>query len=381
MYLWLTSFVPFSSQWRGRAVSRRKLKIMRQILANVTDDHHRGYVLLYPDGMLELLNETARTYLCPQNSKMETVLTLDTIHRDSPELTSFLRQLENTCLERRQKKNIIIRKEPLCECLAIASPISVRPRKRTHWLVELNSQITQGESPIDPAWALMIQRMAHDLKNPLTSILLIQQRLQIEYRKNAPALASTLDPYIEQTIKSVGHLRRITTDFLKLIDAEERQRVETDVTRFVLDQADFLSSITPPDISLEIEPTDGLPQIYLDRDQIRSVLENLVSNAVNAMMDGGVITISAHLATDMLFPEEVHAQDYVVLSVRDTGIGMDEEIRQRALEPGFTETDGTGVGLTIVRKIVADHDGRLEIESEPGTGSTFSIFFPRVTIL
>lgn len=122
---------------------------------------------------------------------------------------------------------------------------------------------------------------------------------------------------------------------------------------------------------------DSLFVAIVDREQMQSVLENLVSNAVNTMPEGGRLTLSTHLVRDLPLPGSTEPRDFVVLEVLDTGTGMPETVRERLFEPGFsTSQNGTGLGLAIVRKIVTDDGGHIEVESEPGTGSAFSLFLP-----
>lgn len=111
-----------------------------------------------------------------------------------------------------------------------------------------------------------------------------------------------------------------------------------------------------------------LPEVHCRPGMIRSALVNLIFNAVDAMPDGGVITVTANRGTS----EEVE------ISVADTGVGMSEETRMRCLEPFYTTKGsvGTGLGLAMVQLCVDQHHGRIEIDSTPGQGTTFTLTFP-----
>lgn len=89
------------------------------------------------------------------------------------------------------------------------------------------------------------------------------------------------------------------------------------------------------------------------------------------------MTLAAYLERGLQWDPEEEPADYAVLEVRDTGEGMDAETRERVFEPGFTTgEEGTGLGLAIVQKVITEHGGRVEVESEPGVGTVFSLYLP-----
>jgi CheY-like chemotaxis protein len=120
---------------------------------------------------------------------------------------------------------------------------------------------------------------------------------------------------------------------------------------------------------LTIRPSE-IECILGDSAELREVLTNLIFNAVDAMPSGGTITLST-----------AQVDGRVILEVRDTGSGMTEEVRQRCIEPFFTTkgTAGTGLGLSMVYGIVQRHQGSVDLRTEPGVGTTFSLSFPVVT--
>ena len=121
-------------------------------------------------------------------------------------------------------------------------------------------------------------------------------------------------------------------------------------------------------ITVVQEISDRLPVLRADAAQLRQVFVNLLLNAVQAMPEGGTLTVRVGQAAAGLR-----------LQVVDTGSGMSEEVRRRAFDPFFTTKDvneGTGLGLAVVHGIVAGHGGHIEIESAPGAGSTFTVEIP-----
>jgi two-component system, cell cycle sensor histidine kinase and response regulator CckA len=130
-------------------------------------------------------------------------------------------------------------------------------------------------------------------------------------------------------------------------------------------------------------PSRGL-FVIADRAQLSQVMANLVANARDAMPGGGMVSVAAHgLAPDATFPFGVvpHPDDFVEISVRDTGGGMPPKVMDRIFEPLYTtrESGGTGLGLAVAHQILTQHGGYIFVESEPGRGSTFHLLLPKTT--
>jgi len=148
----------------------------------------------------------------------------------------------------------------------------------------------------------------------------------------------------------------------------------------------MLRRLLPESITISLLPGHNLATVSADPSQLEQVIVNLCVNARDAMEHGGLLTIETeNILIDGRF-REVHPWarhgSYVLLSVTDTGVGMTAEVRERAFEPFFTTKGayrGTGLGLSTVYGIVQQHDGMIQVESEPGIGSTFKIYLPADT--
>jgi signal transduction histidine kinase len=246
-----------------------------------------------------------------------------------------------------------------------------------HWLLRLTAAAESTAGMSTPqAWVLMAQRVAHSLKNPLTSMLLSLQHLQMEYRELAPAVANRLDRFTSRVQDRVHTLRRLTNDFLKFVNAERPAFEHVDLGAQMRQFAEALRRTLPPDIRLRVQTDGSSPTVLLDPDQFHAVLDNLVANAINAMPSGGVLTLSS-AAPRRAAPDVGAPREYALVEVMDTGIGIPPELRPRLFQPGFTTAeDGSGLGLAIVQKIVTDHGGLVTVETEVGVGSVFSVFLP-----
>jgi two-component system sensor histidine kinase HydH len=115
-----------------------------------------------------------------------------------------------------------------------------------------------------------------------------------------------------------------------------------------------------------------VPQIYIDERQVRAAVSNLISNAIDAMPEGGTLTVTVKI-------ESLSGKNYVAVAIIDTGTGISEENLRMLYEPFFTtkrETQETGLGLAITRRIIEGHGGLIKAESALGKGSIFTLYFP-----
>jgi CheY-like chemotaxis protein len=145
----------------------------------------------------------------------------------------------------------------------------------------------------------------------------------------------------------------------------------------------LLEGLLPATVRLVIKPGEGPMNVMADRAQLERVFMNITANARDAMPDGGTITIMtgrAELGADYIKARRYGTVGvYATVSITDTGIGMDEAVRKRIFEPFFTTKSygkGTGFGLSIVYGIVKQHNGYIDVESEPGRGTTFTVYVP-----
>ena len=134
-------------------------------------------------------------------------------------------------------------------------------------------------------------------------------------------------------------------------------------------------------IEVRTELAPGLPHVAGVESEIRDALTNLVINAVDAMPDGGVLTVRTRVVESAPPEDGAAAARHVAVEVADTGVGMDEETRRRCLEPFFTTKGerGTGLGLAMVYGMAQRHAGKIEIESAPAQGSTVRLILPAST--
>ena len=250
-----------------------------------------------------------------------------------------------------------------------------RLRKERKGLEEQVQQKQKMES-----LGLLVGGIAHDFNNLLTGIT--------GYAQLGLSLVNQGDPLYEYLNHIRETAKRATIMTRQLLAFSRQQTLEpSDVNLNVViaHVLDFLSKILPEYIDLDFAPDPALKSVTADTIQIEQVVMNLCINARDAMPNGGKILIKTQ---NVLLDERgagayagVQPGLYVLLTIADTGMGMDEQVRERMFEPFFTTKEpgtGTGLGLSMVHGIIAQHNGFLAVDSEMGKGTTFNIYFPAV---
>jgi len=212
--------------------------------------------------------------------------------------------------------------------------------------------------------------IAHDFNNVLG---IIQGFATERHRLDAPGASSSEDAlalgHALQGVETAA--RRGASISRKLLNFSRKEvtRAETfDAATSLRDLQPLLHQMLPPGIHLDIDAPDAPLWVAFDRSQFELALLNLASNARDAMPHGGTLALS--IAAVM---------EQVLITVQDDGEGMSNEVRQRIFEPFYTTKPadaGTGLGLTVVHALVDRFDGRIEVDSTPGTGTTFRILLP-----
>ena len=225
--------------------------------------------------------------------------------------------------------------------------------------------------------------IAHDFNNVLTVIIGYGEMLKRRIA-NDPKAASDLDEILHGAERAAV----LTRQLLTFARRQLIELVNLDLNQVVTDLEKLLRKVTREDIVIKTFPAAMPVTIRADRGQIEQILMNLCLNSRDAMPAGGQLIIETGVTSlDEGYLKQypyMKAGRYVVLSVSDTGVGMDEKTRERVFEPFFTTKGpdkGTGLGLAVVYGIVKQHNGFIHLYSEPGRGSTFRVYFPAVDAL
>jgi len=206
--------------------------------------------------------------------------------------------------------------------------------------------------------------VAHELNEPLATMLGFAQLC----RKH-PGLPASAIADLDKIIGATLHAREIVKKLMLFARERPPVRERVSLPRVVDEGISFVESrAIKADVEIRRRVEADLPDISGDPNQLVQVLVNLAVNAIQAMPDGGPLTVEAY--TD---------NDCVILAVEDCGVGMMPEAARRAFEPFFTTKDvgvGTGLGLSVVHGIVTSHGGTVRVQSEPGKGSRFEVRLP-----
>ena len=191
-----------------------------------------------------------------------------------------------------------------------------------------------------------------------------------EVRKNSKIIA-------EQTTR----ITKIIKQMLNLAQQKEAEFIEVDLAQAIRDILDLMEmQISQTKIKVEIQLPDNLPKVKADPDGLQQVLINLIVNALQTMGDEGLLTISSSVEQRRKGGLELAApQQFITFAVGDTGKGVPADLQEKIFEPFFStkrKGEGTGLGLSVVHGIIKQHDGWIDVDVEPGQGTTFRVYLP-----
>lgn len=256
----------------------------------------------------------------------------------------------------------------------------VTERKRTQAERErLNEQLREAQKL--EALGTMAGGIAHDFNNILGAILGHGELALAEAPQNG-RITKRLQAIIDAGQRGKALVEQILTFARRGV----RNRRALPLWPVVLEVRDLLSGSLPAAVRIVLENDDPSIAVQGDATRLHQLLMNLATNAVHAMPDGGCLTLGLTTepvaAARLLDHGSLQPGDYALLKVHDTGVGIVPEVQARMFEPFFTTKEhgkGTGLGLALVRAIVADHDGAIRVRSAPGAGTQIDVYLPLST--
>ncbi len=220
--------------------------------------------------------------------------------------------------------------------------------------------------------------VAHDFNNILTAIIGYGSILQMKMPDNDP-----LRRNVDEILASAARATTVTQSLLAFSRKQAINTLPVNLSRVIERVSKLLQRLIGEDITLVLKSSEGELIVVADSGQLEQVLMNLATNARDAMPHGGQLTIeTGRVVVDERYRElheYIKQGSYALITVSDTGGGMDQTIVPRIFEPFFTTKEvgkGTGLGLSIVYGIVKQHNGYIDVYSEPGHGTTFKIYLP-----
>ena len=302
--------------------------------------------------------------------ELETIVGLDLYEyfkTDDPEFESIANHLvaltgkSVDCESKLRGRIAEVRLEPLRIQGKVVGVIGFALDVTDHRVLEEHLQRAQQ---VDSMGALA-GGIAHDFNNVLTAISGFASLALEGLEPDSPAKA-----HLQQVTQAAALGAAMTSRLLSFSRCEPPSPRKLDVDAVVHDVEGMLRGMIGTRVRLVMDLDGALPSVSADPDQLRRLLLNLAVNARDAMPSGGVLTIETR---------HTHGEGVVEITVRDTGMGMDAEVRARLFEPFFTTKPagkGTGLGLAAVQTIVTQCGGWIEVDSELGIGTTFSVGLP-----
>ena len=244
---------------------------------------------------------------------------------------------------------------------------------------QLQAQMRQAQKL--ESLGLLVSGITHDFNNLLATITGFAQLGMTRTQREA----SPFHECFQQIYRSAEQGARMTRQLLTFARGTPMEPKYLNMNELIGSLLNLLHTLMGTSVHIDFKADPNLRYVYVDMSQLEQVLINLCLNARDAMPMGG----NLELMTEQIeiAQSEAHSHpylqpgSYVLVRVKDSGVGMDEQIQARLFEPFFTtkEVDkGTGLGLAVVYGIVKQHQGVIQVQSQPGQGSTFSLYFPAV---
>jgi len=249
----------------------------------------------------------------------------------------------------------------------LSSGEDITKRKQTEEeLIQSEKMVSLGQ---------LAASVVHEVNNPLAGIMVYVKLFQKKYKENKIQDEST-ERQLQKIEKELDRTTRIIKNLLTFARQSESSLTPIDINK-AIDAALLLvgNQINLENIGLEKNFDPQLPQVLADFDKIQQILINIILNAIQAMPEGGYLTIATSVAKGVRVRDT--KKDTVRIDIKDTGIGIPKENLKKLFTPFFTTKEkgkGVGLGLSVVHGIIGKHKGKIEVESEQDVGTTFSIY-------
>jgi len=363
-----------------RVEAEREVEETRAFLQSVIDSVAEPVLVFGTDHRVSLMNRAAREFSLAQPDTLgELTCYQVSHHRDTPCSGDANHPCPMEEVKKAGKTVTVVHRHytPSGEPRFVeimASPLK-GVRGGTDMIIETSRDITERIN-LERQKSDLLAMVTHDLKSPLSVILGYSDMILSDRRA---ALSADILDMVSGMQHGGRKILGMVEDFLTVSKLERGDlaphKKTTDVFRLLSEAAEEMAyAAAPKGVGLKAEIPEGLPKAIIDESQVMRAVTNLLQNAVNYTRPGGSVTLGARTMHE-------GGREYIAVTVADTGIGISPEDLGHIFEkyyrsPKTAGIKGSGLGLAVVKAVAESHGGRVEVESEPGKGSTFTLILP-----
>lgn len=344
-------------------------RFMEAVLSGVS----AGIMGLDPTGKVTLPNKAAALMLNLETSHILGAKIQD-IMPEVEDLFSKIRSTESPSIQ----EQIAIEREEINLNLMVRITAETKDGEIQGFVIAFDDITEQVAAQRNAAWADIAQRIAHEIKNPLTPIQLAAERLKRKYLKEIKSDPMVFTQCTDTIVRQVGELRRMVDEFSSFARMPT-PIVKTENLAEITKRAYFLQEVANSEISFELYCSRKILNIECDAGQIGQALTNIIKNAAESILAVAVSSKTNGAGFQGKIVVSIDDNDQQTnVKITDNGMGLPERLMDKLTEPYITtRTKGTGLGLAIVKKIMMDHGGDLQLENNAEAGATVTLVFPK----
>ncbi len=372
----------FNSMTQNLLESRKERELAHQEMSRISSEHEQrrhyietilknistGVIALDRNGSITTINRAAENIFACSASVIQGKNYRDVFHQELIQnIRQYLKESQN---DPDKKRNIELTLPDHNRYVTIHfSPFYDESESYIGMLIIINDMTELVKAQKTVAWREVARRIAHEIKNPLTPIALSAQRIQRKYSNLTEEGDQVLKDCTTTIVRQVNDLKSLVNEFSSFARMPQARPTLQNLN-LIIDESLILYRQSHSQVEFTFAPDTRIPDFYLDPEQIKRVMTNLVDNALAAInkTNQGQIWIATRLDKSL---------EMVIIELNDNGPGIDERTQARLFEPYFsTKKRGTGLGLTIVKTIINDHRGFIRVRENHLKGTCFVIELP-----
>ncbi|MFO8058767.1 MAG: ATP-binding protein [bacterium] len=344
----------------------QRRRYMETVLAHIG----AGVMSIDPDNRLSTVNPPARQMLGTEGKDLTPGKPISEVLKPEEKqiLDSLVEELANTGGEIVQRQVTMVREDRSYVVLITLSRLRDAGGRNLGIVLVADDMTELIRAHRAMAWREVARRIAHEIKNPLTPIKLSAQRLErrfsdMEDQEEARVFSESVNTIIAQT----DELKKLVNEFSLFARLPSTRPVPENLHEIIKEVLPLYRD-SHPSIGFRLVLDEKLPELELDREQMKRVFINLLDNAVSSINDGGEIAI------ETAYNQQIQV---VRIEIRDTGCGIPAHLKDRLFDPYYsTKEEGSGLGLTIVQRIISDHYGYIRVMDNEPAGTKIVIELP-----